>query len=262
MKRVLIGIVVLFLAANFLLILAPSLIESENDAFFTYFYLHNVNMNISYSICFVMVFSWAIIEPYYAMASTKFDRQCIVRIGYSKFYRLCIKEIVLKSLCFRIILEVLIFLSIVLLGATITLSYDPTFVQHVVAFHSELLINYFLYVLFSAIGTAVLGVFMFSLIDSIKNKYVFRVIIAIILLVTVVLSAVLMPLIHGVMDNLIENDRILRTVVSFLIPLSLIEPGAMWSSYGILNLLISAIFYTGLSVIFMKTNLKRRSIYG
>lgn len=234
-----------------------------DDAFFIYSFIHNINMNLTLTICFMLLLAWSVVEELYVSAHNKFDRLCIQRIGYKKYYQRSIIEIIKKVVVFKVVYEILLVLSILFIWKhDLNFIYNPLMAPTVIAFHQDLTLNLLAYLVCSTIGTIVFCILLFSTIDFIKNLYVFRVLAPLVALVGFVASIVISPFIYNFLIPFISNDRLLRTLISFYIPINLLEPGSLWSSLGYLNLLTTVLFFGVVIYFLMKKTYKKRELYG
>ena len=93
-------ILVLFVVITGIFYIDSFMRSGVEEDFFTdiYLYLWNCNLNIVFTIVFLVVFQELCVMDSYKKIFNHFDRYIITRVGYVNFYKKEIKTIALKSI--------------------------------------------------------------------------------------------------------------------------------------------------------------------
>ena len=105
-------ILVLFVVITGIFYIDSFMRSGIEEDFFTdiYLYLWNCNLNIVFTIVFLVVFQELCVMDSYKKIFNRFDRYIITRVGYVNFYKKEIKTIVLKSLAYYYLLHTIMLL--------------------------------------------------------------------------------------------------------------------------------------------------------
>lgn len=222
----------------------------EED-FFTdiYLYLWNGNLNIAFFLVFLIGFQELCVIDSYQLVNNGFDKKMIVRLGYLKYYFHQFKTIVVKSIGYYLLIHVVFLFSELMIYGYQEVSELDKFKYQL--FNENPLSNLIIYILLSAIGVAIFNCLIFSFSTLIKNKYVFRFLPLIFLFASILLSALISPLIQGVLGY----DELVKTIALSLMIISILEPGMVFMRYGYLSFSLAVIWYlmiTGLVILVTK----------
>lgn len=117
------------------------------------------------------------LDNFYKYKQTKFQNFIITRIGEKERTKQEIKTVLITSFVIRIVLHLLVTLVISIKYAPIMLNHtgDPSYYPETFfALSNNSILSFALFILYSSIGFAIFSLFLYSLIDFIKNQYVYK----------------------------------------------------------------------------------------
>lgn len=212
-----------------------------------YFSLMSINRNVIYFISYALLLPSIILMDYYDYAANKFNYLMYERVGVKKYYKNSLINIFIVTFLATLFINLCLLVSVGLIWSNI--SFVP---QNIYTLFSEdTFTNLFVYFILSSIGTGFFSMFMFSIINFIKNKYVYRGIVAILTFSSVIFCTIIGPLLFP-LSSLFENLTMFKTFVFSLIPCGLLTPGMIFENYGFLNFICSFIIYLICFIIFSK----------
>ena len=118
-----------------------------------------------------------LLDNFYKNRQTKFQNFIITRVGQKERIKYEIKTVLISSFIIRILLHIIVFLVIdihfspIVLNHTGDISYYP---ETFFALSSNSTLSFFLFILYSSIGFSIFSLLIYSLIDFIKNQYIYK----------------------------------------------------------------------------------------
>ncbi len=179
-----------------------------------------------------------------------FDKNCIMRVGMKKYLLLNIKNIIIQSIIFMVILHM------TLLIFDIFYFHDPLLdinIQYCY-FTNNQITNIAIFITLSCIGMAILNVFFYSLSIYISNLYLYIVLPIILLFVTLILGDTLVQIFSQFFDFFL-----IRTLFLSIIPATLVQPGSLLTS-TVMSYFISIILYSVIAFTNFVYTFKRKGI--
>lgn len=171
----------------------------------------------------------------------KFSNFIITREGKKNRIKKEIKLIIISSIVVRLLLHLIVFIIINDHFADITFNYmkDPSYYPETFfAFSSDSLVSFAFYILYSCIGFSALSLFLYSLIDIIKNQYIYKV------------TGVLVSIIFVMLPAFIGNIWLANAG-----PRCYIQTGFLYSFYS------AGLLSPGLEVLKVNSNMVTNHIY-
>lgn len=250
-------ILVLFVVITGIFYIDSFMRSGVEEDFFTdiYLYLWNCNLNIVFTIVFLVVFQELCVMDSYKKIFNRFDRYIITRVGYVNFYKKEIKTIALKSLAYYYLLHTIMLLYCLIKYGYRTFPDIDLFKYQL--FCGNPLLNIILFIILSSFGLIIFNCFIFSLSSFIKNMYLYRFTSLASFFVTILLSVIFSTLIQkifGVTD-------LIKTIGQSLMITSLLQPGMAFMRYGFLNFSIAAIIFIILTIVTLSIAIKYRMKY-
>lgn len=209
-----------------------------------------------------------LLDNFYKNKQTKFQNFIITREGHKKRMIKEIKLVLIFSFLLRIILHFIVFFTISEFYAKIKLihvgdiSYYP---ETFFAFSNNSVVSFFLFILYSSIGFSIFSLFLYSIMDFIKNQYIYK--------ASGVLLSVLLVIIPAFLGNIFFAEAgprcYLETSFMYLIySAGLLCPGIevlKVNSYYLANniyFLISSISFLLISILLISIGYKQRRANG
>lgn len=220
-----------------------------------YLHLWNGNLNIGFLLVFLLGFQELCVIDSYNKVNEGFDRYIITRVGYFKYYYLECKRIVVKSVFYYLILHILLLIS-----TFIAYGYpsNPDIEQlkyHL--FSNNPNSNIAMFIILSTIGVTIFNCFIFSFSSIIKNKYVYRFLPLLLLIISVMLSTVFSTFIQGIFGY----DEFIKTIGSMFMVPSILQPGMAFMVYGYTAFISAALCYIMMFVLIIGYSITMRYRY-
>lgn len=250
LKRGLILTFIIILIQNILMMIID-IPTGSNLGYNIYFSIQNSSREILYTVLVILLIPSLILMYYYDDYHNKHDNLCLLRVGYKKYYLRALLQILFFTFLLRLIVEVIFVLEIHFFKSNIDFISPVT--SHAL-FGDKALINLITYIFTSSIGTGIFSCFWFSIIYFIKNKYIFRGIMILLLFVSMIGFSMIYPFI----SNLIGQSDILVAVVSAISPTSLIGPGTIYETQGFMNFISGIIIYILITLLLLNISYRKK----
>lgn len=238
-KRTIIISGILVVIGNLLIFTNPYNDFDKNYGISVYFNIISINRNVIYFIAYTLLMPSIVLMDYFDYNFNKFNYFIIERIGIREYYKKALLNIFVITILSTLFINLCLLLSIGILWSNI--SFEPQYIYNL--FSENTFINIVIYFILSAIGTAFFSMFMFSIINFINNKYIYRGFISILTFTTIILCTFIAPFIFSVFRLLFNNKTIFKTIIFSIVPSGLLTPGMIFEYYGFLNFVSSLIFY-------------------
>lgn len=230
---------ILLILGNILLYLNPNNNFDNDYGISIYFGLISINRNIIFLITYTLLLPGIILIDYYDYAINKFDYMIIQRIGVNQYYKRALENIFVITFFATLFINLCLLICIGFIWSNI--SFTPQYIYEL--FSQDTFKNIVCYLFFCSIGTSFFSMFMFSIIDFIKNKYVYRGFIPILIFTTIIFCTFIFPFLSGIGSILFKNLLIFKTIIFSFVPSGLLTPGMIYESYGFLNFGCSFLIY-------------------
>lgn len=209
-----------------------------------------------------------VIDNFYKNRQTNFQNFIITREKHKKRVGKEIKLVLLSSFLLRIILHCIVFFVIdnfyskIVLTHTGDISYYP---ETFFAFSNNSMISFFLFILYSSIGFSIFSLFLYSVIDFVKNQYIYK--------ASGILFSILLVLLPAFLGNIFFASAGPRSYLETGFLYTIYSAGLLCPGIEVLNVnsyflanniyfFVSAISFLLISTCFISYSYKRRKING
>lgn len=202
-----------------------------------FFHLFNGNRTLIFLFLGILLGTPSVIAIYYFQyKNNAFKNLILTRISYKKYIQNMLVKTFVYSFCFYLALNIIVLLLVHTMYYPI-LFHEP--MQLYELFSSNLITNVVIYIILSSLGFSIYNLFLTQLIEFIHNEFLFRGI----TLINFVASLIIFSGIKSMFVKVIQDNQIIDTITSSIVPINLFTPGLLYEYNGLPSFIASAIFY-------------------
>lgn len=248
-------LILIFIVIQNILMRIVDVPTSPNMGYNVYFNIENSSRSIFYTILLIIFIPTLVLIYYYDDYHNKHEYMSLLRIGHKRYYVKALCQIFLATSILRFLIEVIFLLQVHYLKSNIDFN---TLLDTHAMFGNYALQNIVLFLITCSLGTGIFSCFWYSIIYFIKNKYIYRGIMILWLFIAMMIFAMIYSFISG----FIGTSDSLYSIILGISPVSLLGPGTVDESHGLLNFLSGFIIYSIATFMLIKVTFRKKFHYG